>query len=180
MSKSPLAALGLWLLASVSPAQSPKFGVGVFGGASIPVAQKDQGTGSDFGVRFRAKLLPFIVVEPHMSFVKWGQPGTVEGIDLGIDGTKVTSFGLDATLGGLPGAVGFRPFAIVGAASYKVKNDDTGLDQSRLGMSGGAGFAIGVTPKIDVNARAKLVIIPLDGGGSKKAMSLTGGLGYSF
>ena len=176
----------LWLaclvaLASAVQAQTPgiKFGVGVFGGTNIPILQKDQKSGSEFGFRARIGLLPFLVAEPNISFVKWGKPDPVDGIDLGIDGSKVTSFGVDATLGFSPGAVGFKPFGVIGLASYKVKNDATQLDESKLGYSAGFGFGIGVLSKIDIDVRGMAIVIPWDGG-SKKAASLTAGLTYNF
>ncbi len=180
MRKSVLTAILLFAVAQVAVGQVPRFGVGAFAGVSIPVVQSDQAKGSDFGFRVRLKALSFLVVEPNLEFVKWGKPGVVKGVDLGIDGSKVTSFGLDVTLGGLPGAVGFKPFALAGAASYKVKNDQTGFDESHLGYSVGVGFIIGLMAKIDLDVRSKLVIIPVTGGGSKKAANIAAGLDYNF
>jgi hypothetical protein len=170
----------LTMLVAVVSAQTPKFGVGAFAGISVPVVQKDQASGSDFGFRARIKALPFLVVEPTLEFVKWGKPGVVQGVDLGIDGSKVTKFGIDVTLGGLPGAVGFKPFFVLGAASYKVKNSQTGFDESHLGYSGGMGFGIGIMTKIDIDVRATVVIIPTSGSGSKKAANIAAGLNYNF
>jgi hypothetical protein len=178
--KGILTATLLFLLASTTSAQTPRFGVGAFVGVSVPIVQKDQGSGSDFGFRARVKALPFLVVEPNLEFVKWGKPGSVDGVDLGIDGSKVTSFGIDATLGGMMGISGVKPFFVVGAASYKVKNSQTGFDESHLGYSAGLGIGIGLVPTFDVDVRAKLVVIPTTGGGSKKAANIAGGLNYNF
>lgn len=174
--------LALLITLSVSPAlaQMPKISAGVFGGVSIPIVQKDQASGTEFGLRLRAKVLSFLTAEPNLSFTKWGKPGPLDEIDLDIDGSKVTTIGLDATIGGLPGTTGFKPFFVLGLASYKVKNDDTQFDQSKLGYSGGFGFAVGFVPMLDIDVRSKLVIIPTEGGGSKKAVSILGGLNYNF
>jgi|WetSurMetagenome_2_1015567.scaffolds.fasta_scaffold345939_2 hypothetical protein len=180
MRKMVLLALCIMLTAPLALAQTPKFGAGVFGGVSIPVVQKDQASGTEFGLRLRAKVLSFLTAEPNLTFTKWGKPDPVEGITLGIDGSKVTAFGLDVTFGGLPGGSGFKPFMVLGAASYKVKNDATQYDQSKLGFSGGFGFAIGFVPMFDIDLRTKAVIIPTEGGGSKKAVSILGGLSYNF
>jgi len=180
MRKMVLLALCILLTAPLALAQTPRLGAGVFGGISIPIVQKDQASGTEFGIRLRAKVLSFLTAEPNLTFTKWGKPDPIEGITLGIDGSKVTAIGLDATIGGLPGASGFKPFFVLGAASYKVKNDATQFDQSKLGYSGGFGFAIGFVPTIDIDVRSKLVIIPGEGGGSKKAVSVLGGLIYNF
>jgi hypothetical protein len=182
MKKTVLVLGCLALLATAVQAQAPamKFGVGVFAGLNIPVIQKDQKMGTEFGFRARIGLLPFLVAEPNVSFIKWGKPDAVEGLELGINGSKVTSFGLDVALGGAPGLPGFKPFGIVGIGSYKVKNDDTKFDETNMGYSAGVGFGVGIVPKIDIDVRGKAIVIPMGDGGSKKGISLTAGLGYCF
>ncbi|MCK5125736.1 MAG: outer membrane beta-barrel protein [candidate division Zixibacteria bacterium] len=179
MKKLLFIAAVLLLYASTAMAQAPKFGVGVFGGINIPVVQDDQKSGTAFGLKARIKLLPIIIAEPNVTFGKWGDPDPVDGLDLGISGSKITSFGIDFTLGGLPGKAGFKPFAFVGVASYKVKNDDTNYENSKLGVAGGLGFAIGVSPLIDIEVRGKAVVAPQDDG-SKKAIWILGGINYYF
>jgi hypothetical protein len=172
--------LVLLVAASGLVAQTPvKFGAGAFAGLSIPIVQDDQKSGTVFGLRGRIKLIPVIVFEPNITFTKWGKPDPLEEIDLGIDGSKLTSFGIDATIGGLPGAVGFKPFLVVGAGSYKIKNDDTQFDMSKLGYQGGFGFLIGFVPKLDIDVRGTFLVIPIEGG-SKKAAMATAGLTWNF
>ncbi len=182
MRKAVLVIASLAVIVSSVSAQgpAPRFGVGAFGGLNIPILQADQKSGSEFGVRGRVALLSFFVLEPNVTFVKWGKPDPVQGVDLGIDGSKVTSVGLDATLGFAPGTVGIKPFGLVGIGSYKVKNDATGFDQSNVGYSVGFGFGIGVASKIDIDFRGEAIVMPQTDGGSKKAAALTAGLGYSF
>jgi len=174
-------ALGMLLmfLAPAVCAQGPGLGIGAFAGGNIPVAQEDQATGSAFGLMARIKALNIMVLEPNIMFGKWGEPDPVDGIDLGIDGSKITSYGLDVTLGGLPGTVGFKPFGVVGAAVYSVKNDDTDYDESKLGFSFGLGVNFGLTPKFALDVRGKALIAPQEEG-SKKAVLITGGLIYNF
>ena len=165
----------LLITSAALSAQTPKIGIGAFGGLNIPLVQDDQGSGKEFGFRGRLKFAIF-VVEPNVTFAKWGKPDPINGIDLGIDGSKVTSYGVDVALGGAPGVPGFKPFFVVGAASYKVKNDDTGFDESDIGYSGGIGFLIGVSPSFDIDVRGKAVVIPMEAGGSKKAVAATAGV----
>ena len=179
MKKSLLLLTMVLFLMPPAFAVGPKIGLGLFGGGNIPVAMEDQKTGSAFGFKARIKAMNFLVVEPNLTFGKWGAPDPVNGIDLGIDGSKVSSYGVDVAIGGLPGGVGFKPFGFVGAEFYKIKNDDTGYDESKLGMSGGLGFAIGLLPTFDFDLRAKLMVAPQEEG-SKKAVLILGGITYNF
>jgi hypothetical protein len=176
--------LALWAflaLMLVPPAMAApvKLGFGAFGGLNIPVVQDDQNTGNIFGIRARIKLMSFIVAEPNIAFGKWGAPDPIRGFDLGIDGSKIKSYGVDATIGGLPGAPGLKPFAVLGAGIYSIKNDDTGYDESKLGFSFGLGAGIGLTPQFDLDVRGVGIVAPQEEG-SKKAVFVTGGLTYYF
>ena len=176
-----MAALVAILLPAIGVAQpGPKLGVGGFAGLSLPVVQDDQELGNEFGLRGRLGLANLIVVEPYVSFVSWGAPDNIDGVDFGIDGSKLTSFGIEASLGNTPGQMGVSPFFFAGLGSYKVKNDDTGYDQSKLGFSGGLGIGIGVSPKFALDFRGKVVVAPQEEGGSKKAVGITAGLNFNF
>ncbi|MDZ4723255.1 MAG: outer membrane beta-barrel protein [candidate division Zixibacteria bacterium] len=179
MRKPILIISALLLMASSTTAVLPKFGIGVFGGLNIPVVQQDQGNGTLFGVRGRLKVLPFAVFEPNATFGKFGDPDDIEGIDLG-NGSDFNSFGLDVTLGGLPGVVAFKPFLVVGIGSYTTKNDMTKVDNSDVGYSVGLGVGLGFSPKFDIDVRGKAIIIPIDEGGSKKTINATVGLTYNI
>ncbi len=176
MKRVVLAALVLLLAQTAVQAQTPSIGVGAFGGLNIPIVQDDQANGTVFGARARVKLLPFLVAEPNILLSKWGEPDAIDGVDLGISGSKITGFGVDATIGGLPGAVGFKPFLVVGFGSFKIKNDDTGFDESNLGVKGGLGFGFGLSPKLDLDLRGTLLVVPQEDGGSKKGGLITAGV----
>ncbi|MCP4684167.1 MAG: porin family protein [bacterium] len=181
--KQLIIVLGLVLLLAaptvLAQDEGPKLGVGAWAGMSIPVIQDDQESGMVFGFMGRFKVLPFLVLEPGFSFAKWGAPETIEGIDFGIDGSKLTSIGINATLGGAPGVPGVKPFFVAGIASYKVKNDDTGYDESNLGWNAGLGIGYGISPSFDLDFRGLVVVAPQENG-SKKALSITGGLNFNF
>lgn len=167
----------LFLMAISVSAQTPSFGVGFFGGVNYPIVQDDQGNGSAFGFLARFKVLPMVAIEPNITFGKWGKPDPIEGIDLGIDGSRITSFGIDLTLGSGLGKLGFKPYFHGGIASYKIENDATGYDQTKVGVSGGFGFAFGISPAFDIDIRGKAVIAPQEKG-SKKAVLVTGGINF--
>ncbi len=157
-------------------AQTPKIGIGAFGGMNMPILQDDQGNGTVFGIKAKVKIIPIILLEPNITFGKWGEPDPVDGVDLP-SGSKISSFGIDAILGGSPGAAGIKPFFLAGAGIYTVKNDDTGYDESKLGYSAGLGIGIGVGPKMDIDISGKAIFAPQEGG-AKKAVFITGGLTY--
>jgi len=167
-------------LPSILTAQSEvKFAAGVYGGLSIPLLQDDQGSGTAFGFKVRYGLTSLFVVEPNINFDQWGSPDPIDGIDLGIDGSKVTAIGVDFVLGNAIGGMGIQPYFVAGIASYSTKNDQTGYDQSKFGMSGGLGLGVGLSPKLALDIRGKLMVAPQDGG-SKKSISIVGGVNYSF
>ncbi|MFZ5979685.1 MAG: outer membrane beta-barrel protein [Candidatus Zixiibacteriota bacterium] len=179
MKKLCLVIFLLFLLVPVVNAKVTQLGIGGFGGLNMPIVQDDQANGSIFGFKARVKVMSFLIAEPHVMFGKWGKPDPVDGVELGIDGSKLTSFGVDALIGSMPGNSKFRPYGLVGAGIYKIKNDDTGYDESKLGFSFGTGFGIGITPLLDLDFGGKLIIAPQEEG-SKKALLVTGGLLYYF
>lgn len=186
MRKKLLVLCAVLLIAGSALAQSPaKFGVGAFGGVSIPVLQEDQGNGTEFGLKGRWGLGSLIVLEPYFSATKWGDPDPVDvggggTFDLGIAGSKVTSFGVDAVLGNGVGKMGIAPYFTAGIGSFKVKNDDTGFDHSSFGMTAGLGLGIGLTPQLGLDVRGKFVVMPQDPDGSKKAVGVVAGVNYTF
>lgn len=169
----------LALLSSSAIAGPMQFGVGAFGGLNIPIAQFDQSSGTAFGFKVILKPLPLVEIEPNMTIGKFGDPGTVEGVDMGITGSKINSYGVDFLLGALPSGPLFRFYGLLGVASYSIKNDDTGYDHSKMGMSGGIGLGFGITSKISLDCRSKLVVAPQEEG-SKKALHLLCGINYFF
>ena len=176
--------MGCLLILSAMPMavaqDGPKLGVGAFAGLSIPILQDDQSQGMEYGFKGRYGLGSLIVLEPYVSLVKWGEPDPVDNIPLDIVGSKVTAFGLEASLGNLPGTTGIAPYFVAGIGSYKVKNDDTGYESSDFGWSAGLGLGIGLSPKFSLDIRGKAIVAPQEEGGSKKAIGATAGINFSF
>lgn len=169
----------LLIVASASAQTGVKLGVGANFGLNFPLIQDDQASGTEFGFKGRWGLGTFIVLEPNLTFAKWGKPDAIDGVELGIDGSKLNGIGLDVVLGNAPGAIGFKPYFVAGVGSYKVKNDETGYDDSNLGFNFGLGFGVGLSPKFDLDLRGKAVIAPQDSG-SKKALAIVGGVNFNF
>ncbi|MEW6411745.1 MAG: outer membrane beta-barrel protein [Candidatus Zixiibacteriota bacterium] len=180
MKKAVVLIVLLLLVCPLATAQTGvKLGVGVFGGLDAPVGQDDQAQGTVFGFRGRLKALPIITLEPKIAFTSFGEPES-DILTLNLDGSKVTAYGIDATLGAPFGGKGFSMFAVVGAGFYNVKRDQTDQDETNLGWSAGLGFNIGFTPLISADVRGVAHVIPYDDGGSKKSVTATIGVNYNF
>src|ERR1043166_2096434 len=96
--KSLLAALLLLALAPVA-ARSAPIGLGVFGGASVPLVQDDNGSGSIFGLRAPVNLVPLITVEPYFARTAGGDNDQdVGGITYTRSGIDNTAFGANVLL----------------------------------------------------------------------------------
>lgn len=174
--------LGVLSLPSISFAQV-KFGVGAGIGTDIPILQDDQASGSIFGFKVRYQLIPTIALEPYINFTSYGSPDITD-LDADLAGSSITAYGLDLTLGNNAGAIGFLPYFVGGFGFFNDSNDDYGDvyegQGTRLGLSGGIGFGVGFSPKLALDVRGKANIITQDGGGSRKSVTLTGGLNYYF
>lgn len=171
--------LAVLMLAGSATAEGIATGVGVYFGPEIPIIQDDQATGTVFGFKGRVKALPMLTLEPNINFTSYGSPD-IEDVIGDPDGSKVTSFGLDAVLGSPVGGKGMAVLLSAGLGSYKMKNDQTKSDFSKLGYSLGAGLEFGVSPTVGLEARAKGVVFKGEDGGTKKSIAITAGLNYHF
>ncbi len=169
--------------AGSSIAQTVTFGVGVNAGLAYPIVQDDQGNGTIIGLKVIYSLGSLLTVEPNISFLKYGNPTSnvsgINGIYDGFEGSKITSYGVDAILGG-GGGTGLHPYLLAGAGYYNSKRDMTLQDETRLGFSGGLGFELGMGSAFSLDARVKLNVITSEGGGSKKSASASAGINYYF
>lgn len=166
-----------------TPEVAPNFGVGVNAGLIYPIVQDDQGSGTAFGLKVIYSLGGILTVEPNLTFMKYGDPSTSDadllGLYDGFEGSKLTSYGVDGILGG-GGGTGIHPYFLFGVGLYNTKRDMSFQDESDIGYSGGLGLELGMNPAMSLDARGKLIVIPADGGGSKKSASATVGINYYF
>jgi len=173
----------LILFSATGHARGPGFGVGFSVGVDLPAIQQDKSKGSVFGFKARFEIIPTIVFEPNISFSNYGSPEFDE-FENDIEGSKMTAYGLDVTLGNSIGAMGFKPYMVAGIAMYNHSNESTGdvydTGGARVGWSAGLGIGLGLSPRFDLDARGKINVATSEGGGSKKSLALTGGLNYYF
>ena len=178
----------LWVMVAVvvfaaAGAQAGILGIGVtaFGGLNIPVAQDDVESGTIFGLRVPVQAISMLRAEPWLGLAKGGDytiPGNFGSATF--PGADVTTFGLNALLGTPMSAPGVSIAFLAGIGSHKIKIE--GLDDvSRVGYNLGVdlGVGLGAAP-LSLSGRGEILIIPLDGGGSRKNAYLTAGLTYKF
>ena len=170
------------LMFSVSLTAETKFGVGAQAGLDYPVAQDDQGQGTVFILKGFWSFAGILSVEPNVSFGKFGDPEFSDepGLFDGLEGSKVTAYGINALLGANFGTPGFHPYGLFGVGLYSMKRDQTFQDISELGWTGGLGIELGFTGNLAADARGRVNVIPLEEGGSKKSLAATVGVNYYF
>lgn len=179
-----LLGIALLLLPVAGMAQGISLGLGASGGLNIPIVQDDQASGTAFGIRGMVGLMSFVRVEPNVSFAKYGDPSLDEpGITSNLEGSKLTSYGVDAVLGAPMGTPGIAMFGLVGAGFYKATRDQTEVfddDETDFGWRFGLGLGFGLSSGLGLDVRGALNLVPVEGGSSKKTIFAQAGLNYFF
>jgi opacity protein-like surface antigen len=172
----PVVLLALVLGVGTASALGVKVGVGVFGGASIPILQDDSKQGAIYGLRLPVSVLSLLKVEPYWATASLGDVEETFGtLPYKRDGGKVTAYGVNALLS-MGGPVRFYPF--VGIGSHKLSREAT-EDLTKVGYNFGLGLGFSVIPKLDVDLRGELNMITL-GETSRKFANVTAGVSYHF
>lgn len=165
------------LLPAVAGAAS--LGVGVFGGASIPVVQEDTGSGAQFGLRVPVNVMPFLTIEPYYARSGLGDiTETFGGVAQTRSGFNVNAFGLNLVVGGagLVGGLPIYPFG--GIASHSLSRDGS-PDIKEVGYELGLGVGFSVPPGVGINARGGFDFVVLDNS-TRKFVNLTIGVSYKL
>jgi hypothetical protein len=178
MKRTRCATLVLALLLPAA-ADAASLGVGVFGGASIPIVQEDTGTGPLFGVRVPINLAPMLSVEPFFARTQLGDASeTFGGTEYTRSGFDVTAFGLNVMLGGAGLLAGMPFYPYAGIASHSLSRDGS-ADIKKVGYELGLGVGFSIPPGIGISARGGLDIVVTDST-SRKFANLTLGLTYKL
>lgn len=161
-----------WALTDIS--------VGVFGGLNTPIVQDDAKLGNGFGLKAKISPSPMIGGALFFESRSFGDPElTIQGVTMSSDGGKVTAFGVEALIGATGGGPGPHFYWTLGLSSYKWTRDGH-EDVSEIAYHLGPGLEIVFPAKIGVEGRAKLEIVPTDGGGSRKNILIFVGANYHF
>ena len=156
-----------------------RISAGAFAGMNLPIAMEDVTSGALYGFKARFTLLPKIGLEPNVVFSTYGDAEAEVYDEMqSRDGGKITSFGVDAVLGGIQGFAGLSVYGIAGIGSSKWSRD--GIDDiSELTYYLGFGVEYAFPQSISIEVRAKAQIIPHEDGSYKNGM-ITAGLNYFF
>ena len=182
-----LALLGTALVAGAAQATEKHVSVGVFGGLSVPVLQDVDvssfspgdafgPTGSQFGLRADAKVIPVVTLEPFFAKSSYKEDSqTFSTITYTREGFDGTAFGVNALLG-RPDGAGFHFFPYVGLGKYKL--DRAGQEISEMGWNFGLGFGIAAAERFSVQIRSELTMV-VTGDTSRKFGNASVGLNYA-
>ena len=168
--------IGAWLAlaAGARPAAARDISLGAYGGASIPVAQDDNGRGSLFGARLGVHVIPLLAFEPYYQSTSGGSKDQeIGGTTYTRDGVDVKAYGLNALLS-FGGPFSIYPFAGIG--KHKVTRDGD-PDRTLTGFNGGLGIGISPMPGLRVDVRGEANAIRQDGFG-RTTVNVTAGLSY--
>ena len=180
MKRTSVIVLSFLLVAGfASEALGSKIGLGGFLGMNIPIAQEDAGSSSLFGFKARMELMPRLGVEAFFTKLNQGEASVeVWGREMSMKGGSINSFGLNLILGSMSSETGSHFHLAGGIGSYSLSKEGV-PDESRFGYNFGPGLEIGLG-KMSIEISVKTHIIPLDGGGSRKNIGISGGLNYYF
>ncbi len=176
MKRLAIACVVGFVLLTALPASAFDWGIGGFGGVSLPLEQEDAESGMVYGARLRLDLGLGLSLEPQFFYLQNGDydvevsPTVTESLE----SWKVTSGGANLVLGAPAYKfTGLRPF-FFGGVRYNTLDFEGRDSESELGFGGGIGLEIGLD-QIAIDVRATGEIFP-DGDASRKNGMLTGGL----
>lgn len=175
---SILAALAILVIHGTAIAGPTAFGIGVFGGPSIPIAQDDNdGNGMVFGARFPAHFGWFLSIEPHFDATSGGSFTETFGlIEAEREGIDIKQSGINFILGN-PTRPGFRFYPYFGVGHYSL-NGEGRQEIEKIGYNGGLGFGFG-GERVKFDLRGDFSMIDI-GESSRKSASATAGIGLTF
>ena len=180
MRRTLVGVLSLFLMlgAASEAAGIVSVGVGGFFGRNIPVVQDDASNGSLFGFKARVQFIPLLGVEPFFTKLDQGDTSVeVWGKEMTRDGGAISVFGLNAIFGPSSGGLGVNFNLAAGIGSYTISREGVS-DETRFGYNIGPGIEIGFGNGLALEVSSRFHMIPLDGGGSRKNVGISGGINY--
>ncbi len=150
-------------------------GAQVFGGASIPIVQDDNGTGAIFGIRVPVAVHSFVSIEPYFATSALGsKEQQIGSFTYSREGFDVTAFGANLLLGW--GNEGFRFFPYAGIGSHQLSRSGS-EDINDVGYNFGLGFGFVPMTKLSVDVRGELNMVAT-GDTSRKFANIMLGVAY--
>jgi hypothetical protein len=169
------AVAGLALVLAGARAEAIRWGVGVTGGASFPLAQSDNAAGTQFGLRVPVHVVPLLTVEPFLTGAGLGGvEASFAGRPYNRRGLDVLGWGAVAAWGDLGFGTGFPIHPYVGVGSYHLSREGTG-GSDETGWTLGVGWSRALPWRVAVGARAEFTWIA-DGETARRFIGLGAGI----
>ena len=179
MNRKLLSAALLIVALAPGAAGAASVGLGVYGGASIPLVQDDNGSGSLFGLRVPVNLVPLLTVEPYFAKTSGGDKSQdVGGISYTRSGIDDTAFGANVlfTFG-----TGMQLYPFVGVGSNHLKRPGLDATQTGYDFGLGLGFKVPVTGlSVQLRGALNMVTDPGSTETSRKWGEITAGVSYGL
>jgi len=156
-----------------------KIGVGAFWGKNIPIVQQDASVDKLWGMKLILVPLSFVAIEPNFTYSGMGQASiNLGGISQIRDGGQIKSWGIDLLLGNFNSKF-FHFFILGGIAASSIQKENL-PDLNSTGYTGGLGFELTPVKSVGIEAMAKAALIPLQEGGAKDNLGISGGINFYF
>ena len=151
-------------------------GIGVYGGASLPVLYDSASLGGVAGVRIPINVLPMLTIEPYYSKSQLGDTeDTFAGQTYTRSGPELYTYGGNAVFE-FGNTLKFYPF--VGIGSTKIEQEAT-EDVTETNLNFGLGFKYSVMEKLALDLRGELDSV-ITGDTSRKFGNFTLGVSYAL
>ena len=175
--KFTLMLAALFLLAG--QAESAQIGVGAFWGKNLPIVQEDASLDKLYG--FKLILIPFsfVALEPNFTYSGMGQATlNIGGTSMTRDGGQIKSYGIDLLLGNFSSR--FFHIYLLGGLSKSTLQKESLPDFNKTAFNAGVGLEITPVKRLGLEVQAKALLLPLDQGGAKDNLGISGGVNLYF
>ena len=168
------AMFALALVPAVAAAGS--VGIGVFGGASLPILYDNASIGGQAGLRVPVNVLPMLTIEPYYAQSRLGDhEDTFAGQTYTRSGPELYTYGGNAVFEFGEG-VKFYPF--VGIGSTRIEQESA-EDVTDTNLNFGLGFKFSAMAKLALDLRGELQAV-ITGDTSRKFGNITLGVSYAL
>jgi hypothetical protein len=167
--------VGLALALAGARVEAFEWGTGVTAGASFPLAQSDNASGAQFGVRVPVNIVPLLTLEPFLTSTSLGGvEATFAGQTYNRRGFDVLGWGARVALGGVGLGPRFRLYPFVGVGSYHWSREGS-PGSTDVGYTIGAGWARRLPWRVVVDVRTDFTWIH-EGATARRFMGIAAGV----
>jgi len=174
--------VGVAALAAIlaaTPAAAVQIGIGVTGGASVPLGQSDNAAGGEYGLHLPINVMPLLTVEPFLTSTGLGSvDATFGGQTYVRDGFDIVSYGAVVALGGMGLGPRYPLFPFLSVGGYHLGREG-GADEVRVGYSAGVGYARQLSTHFSANLRSDYHWIDV-GGADRRFFEIGAGVTLRF